>query len=129
MACPRIVNAFIADLIFDTSLPDRQLESLKFADTAVAQWCAVFPWLIVISEFDAFANAGMVGPEGQKESTPFGRKFGLSIPDEYHCRSVVLVSQFKAKAVGFVFAMPGDQIEKRQKCKPEEGQQEHDQWK
>ena len=64
----------------------------------------------------------MVSPENQKESTPFGREFGLSIPDEYQRIGVVLVSQFKAEAVGLVFDMPGDQIEKRQRCKPEEGQ-------
>ena len=81
----------------------------------------MFPWLIVISEFDAFANGGMVGPEDQKESTAFGREFGLSIPDEYQRIGVILMSQFKAKAVGFVFDMPSDQIEKRQKCEPEAG--------
>ena len=89
----------------------------------------MFPRLIVIGEFDAIANGGMVCPEDQKESTPFGRGFGLSTPDEYQSIGVILMSQFKAKAVGFAFDMPGDQIEKRQNCKPEEVQQEHDQRK
>jgi hypothetical protein len=42
---------------------------------------------------------------------------------------VILMSQFKAKAVGFEFDMARKQIEKRHNGKPEEGLQEHDQRK
>jgi len=38
----------------------------------------------------------------------------LSIPDEYHRRRVILMSQFKAEAVGLELDMAGEQIEKRQ---------------
>jgi len=63
------VNAFIVDLIFDTSFQDR------FANIAVAQWCAMFPRLIAIGEFDAFANGGMVGRAAIRR---FSRRWGFS---------------------------------------------------
>src|SRR5271155_1023805 len=71
----------------------------------------------------------MVSPEDQEESTPIGRKIDLSIPDEYQRICVILMSQFKAKAVSFMFYMAGEQIKKRQNGKPEEEEQEDDQWK
>jgi len=71
----------------------------------------------------------MVAPEDQKESTPFGREFGLRIPDEYQGVGLILMSQFKAEAVGFEVDMAGEHIEKRRNGKPEEGQQKHDERK
>ena len=58
-----------------------------------------------------------------EESTPVGGEIGLSIPDEDHRRGVILMSQFKAEAVGFELDMAGKQIEKRQDGKPKEDQQ------
>ncbi len=49
----------------------------------------------------------MVSPEDQKKLTPFRRECGLRIPDKYQRIGVVLVSQFKAETVDFVFDMPG----------------------
>ena len=68
--------------------------------------------------------------EDEEESIPIGRNLtGLNIPDEHHRRLVILVSQFKAEAIGFELDMAGEQIEKRQNGKPEEGQQEQYQRK
>src|SRR5271169_5115467 len=71
----------------------------------------------------------MVGPEDQKESTPIGRKIDLSIPDENQRIGAILMSQFKAEAVGFHLNVAGEQIEKRQNGKPKEEEQEDHQWK
>jgi hypothetical protein len=63
----------------------------------------------------------------QEESIPVGCEIGLSIPDTHHRRCVILMSQFKAKAVGFELDMAGKQIEKRQNGKPEESEHKHNQ--
>ena len=68
--------------------------------------------------------------EDEEGSIPLGRNLaGSNIPDEHHGRLVILMSQFKAKAIGFELDMAGEQIEKRQNGKPEEGQQEQYQRK
>src|SRR5271170_5942075 len=72
----------------------------------------------------------MVSLEDQEESIPFGHNStGLDIPGEDHRRLVILMSQFKAEAVGFELDVAGEQIEKWQNGKPEERQQEQDQRK
>ena len=53
----------------------------------------------------------------QEESIPIGCNItGLSIPGEHYRRRVILMSQFKAEAVGFELDMTGEQIEKRHKA-------------
>jgi hypothetical protein len=67
----------------------------------------------------------MVPLKDEEESIPFRRNpTGLNIAGEHHRRLVIVVSQFKAEAVGFELDMAGEPIEKRQNGKPEEGQQE-----
>ncbi len=64
----------------------------------------------------------------QEESIPLRHNpTRLNVFGKYHCRGVILMRQFKPEAVGFELDMAGEQIEKRQKGKPEKSQREHNQ--
>jgi hypothetical protein len=79
----------------------------------------MFPRLIAVGKFDAYCNGRMRRLGDEEESIPIGREAGLSIFGENHRRSVILMRQFKAEAVGFELDMAGEQIEKRQNGKPD----------
>ena len=101
---------------------------LRFADIAIDQRLPLFPRFIAVGKFDSLGNGAVRRLEDEEESVPIGRIIApLNIPNEHYRRRVILMSQFKAEAVGFVLDMAMDKIESRHKGKPEEGQEEQNQ--
>jgi len=84
-------------------------ESLRVADTSVDQRLPLFSRPIGVGEFDPLIDGGVRRLEDQEERIPINRDItGTSIPCEHHRRRVILMGQFKAKAVGFEFDMAGE---------------------